>query len=348
MQYFTNFISEGIEWERLVHFKLVKNPSRGETFLKKIKNGEAHTVKGGQFIIDKDQYPKFQKLMQDRNLPRLGRKQAVSVPGKLNGSNKTIIYPHDFYKTTEYGGKGRGSGTKAEGKALLKFQDNFFRILEKENRTAIPLRIGRRIVQFADIEQPPGNPKSDFNILDRNRNRVGFISHKKPELNAKGDVRSAGQQYGGLSDKESKGRFRRNKELSNFIATMILDHQEEHEYQKDAFAGLYPGESYSRKVSDRDVVMTAIYGFDFGKRPGLNNVDEYHVGDMILEKRGSAYEIKSMHKLRNGEMPTGDYEAYYHARYTGDMNPTIQGIKFSKTRFGIFPKMNLPGTTEYI
>lgn len=348
MQSFKNFISEGIEWEVLVHSKLVKTPTRGETFLKKISNGEAHAVKGGQFIIDKNELSKFEQLMQNKKLPRLGRKQAVNVSGKLNGLNKTIVYPHDFFKTTEYGGKGKGSGTKAEYAALEKFQNNFFRILERERRTALSLRIGRRIVEFADIEQPPGNPKSDFNILDRKGNRVGFISHKKPELSAKGDIRSAGQQYGGLSDRESKGRFKRNKELSDFIGTMMIDHQEEHGYRKDAFAGLYSGESYARKVTDRDIVMTAIYGFDFGKRAGLNNVDEYHVGDMTLEKRGNAFEIKSMHKLRNGEMPKGDYEAYYYARYTADMNPTIQGIKFSKTRFGIFPKMNLSGTTEYI
>lgn len=349
MQYFTNFISEGIEWERLVHNKLVKNPSRGETFLKKIKNGEAHTVKGGQFVIDKDQYLKFEKLMQDRTLPRLGRKQAVSVSGKLNGSNKTIIYPHDFYKTTEYGGKGKGSGTKAEDANLAKFQEQLYKILEKENRTALPVRIGRgRIVQMADIVQPPGTPKSDFNIVDRNQNPVGFISHKDPTLRASGEVGAAGQQYGGLTDQATKGIFKRNKELSDFIGAMILDHQEEHEYQEDAFAGLYPGESYSRKVEDKRVVMQSIFGINYGSRPGINNVDEYHVGTMKLVKKGNAYEIVSLHKLRNGEMPKGEYTAYYHARYTGDMNPTIQGIKFSKTRFGIFAKMNLPGTTEYI
>ncbi len=350
MQGFKDFTSiyEGIEWKRLEHSKLVKTPSRGETFLKKIKNGEAHAVKGGQFIMNKDLLPIFQKLMQDPKLPRLGRKEAVEVSGKLEGRRVTLMYPHDFYKTTEYGGKGEGSGTKAEGAALAKFQDNFFRILEKEGRTAIPLRIGRRVVEFADIEQPPGTPKSDFNILDRKGNAVGFISHKKPELSAKGEIRSAGQQYGGLSDRESKGMFKRNKELSDFIGTMMIDHQEEHGYRKDAFAGLYPGESYARKVEDKNIVMTAIFGFDYRKRPGLNNVDEYHVGDMTLEKEGSAYVIKSMHKLKNGEMPKGKYEAYYYARYTRDMNPTIQGIKFSKTRFGIFPKMNLSGTTEYI
>ena len=350
MQGFKDFTSiyEGIEWKRLEHSKLVKTPSRGETFLKKIQNGEAHAVKGGQFIMNKDLLPIFQKLMQDPKLPRLGRKEAVEVSGKLEGRRVTLMYPHDFYKTTEYGGKGEGSGTKAEDASLAKFQEELFRILEKEGRTAIPLKIGRRVVEFADIEQPPGTPKSDFNILDRKNNPVGFISHKDPTLSASGEVRAAGQQYGGLTDDATKGIFKRNKELSDFIGTMMIDHQEEHGYRKDAFAGLYPGESYSRKVKDKKVIMQSVFGIDFGKRAGLNNVDEYHVGNMTLVKKGNAYEINSMHRLRNGEIPKGSYEAYYHARYTGDMNPTIQGIKFSKTRFGVYAKMNLPGTTEYI
>ena len=134
MQGFKNFISEGIEWEVLVHSKLVKTPTRGETFLKKISNGEAHTVKGGQFIINKSELSKFEQLMQNKKLPRLGRKQAVNVSGKLNGSNKTIIYPHDFYKTTEYGGKGKGSGTKAEDANLAKFQDQLYKILDSKRK----------------------------------------------------------------------------------------------------------------------------------------------------------------------------------------------------------------------
>jgi hypothetical protein len=349
MQSFKNFIYERIEWKQLEHIKLVKNPSRGDIFLKKIKNGEAHAVIGGQFIIDPSLLSTFEKLMQSTKLPRIGRKQAVQVSGKLNGISKTITYPQDFYKTTEYGGKGEGSGTKAEDASLAKFQEELLRVLQKEGRTSIPLRIGRnRTILMADIVQPKGTPKSDFNIVDRKGMPVGFISHKDPTLSASGEVRAAGQQYGGLTDDATKGVFRRNRELANFIATMILDHQEEHGYRKDAFAGLYPGESYSRRVTDKKVIMQSIFGVDYGGRPGLNNVDEYHVGDMKLVKKGNAYIITSRHTLRNGQLPKGGYEAYYHARYTGDMNPTIQGIKFSKTRFGVYAKMNLPGTTEYI
>ena len=49
MQGFKDFTSiyEGIEWKRLEHSKLVKTPSRGETFLKKIKNGDYVVVLGG-------------------------------------------------------------------------------------------------------------------------------------------------------------------------------------------------------------------------------------------------------------------------------------------------------------
>ena len=56
------------------------------------------------------------------------------------------------------------------------------------------------------------------------------------------------------------------------------------------------------------------------------------------------FRSKSNHKGLNGDIPTGDYRAYYVARYTG--NVEYLGVK--NGRLGIFPFGKIPGTATEI
>jgi len=352
MESFKNFIYEGIEWKPLSHTRLVEK-GIGDIFLNKIKNGEAHAVKGGQFIINKDLLPIFQKLMLDKNLPRLGGKKAVQVSGKLEGRRKTILYPHDFFKTVEYGGRGEESGTRAETGALQRFQDKFFKILERTGRSALKIQIAgknRRVIEMADIIQPPGTPKADFIILDRNQNEVAYISHKM------GDEDKFGQQYGGISDRGTGGIFTSGsvrRELESFLGMMAIEHGEVQDEDPRDFDGLISGESYARAVKNDKAIGQTIYGIDYpSRKAGLENVDEYHVGDLYLTSRGrGVYEIMSLHKKGNGDIPKrgSKFEAFWSARATPSIKTQyILGKAYVGTRFGIYPRAALPPTVEII
>ena len=53
----------------------------------------------------------------------------------------------------------------------------------------------------------------------------------------------------------------------------------------------------------------SMYGPEYGGEASISNVDEFHLGNMNLVKKGNAYTITSVHKGTNGDMPKGDYEA---------------------------------------
>jgi len=292
---------------------------RLKVFLEKVKTGEAFLTKKGEVILDKSQLKLLESTMDTAGFNAI-------MTGKKGSQKIELKYPADFYKSPEFGGKGIGFGTQAEDRFLALFRKEIEKALLKGTKPYFNLRIAGRTVKVADIYQPKGTPKSDFNLVDHEGNDVGFLSHKA------GSKPSDFQQYGGLSH----STFAANQEVKQFMldaAKMFPN-------------GLKRGESIMRRCKNKSVQYKSIYGVDYGKKPGKDNVDEFHQGEMKLVKSGSNYKITSGHPGTNGDLPRAGsgYECYYYARFTSDRGANIANVFLGNARVGVFPRGTIPRT----
>lgn len=310
-------------FNELAHNDIKKNPARVNLFLSKIKDGEEFlTAKNGMVTIDKSEYDEFV----------IGFKKGGF--SKLVQTNKgKIQYPKGFLKSGEFGGKGKGAGTRAEDAALISVQKELQKVLKIEEQPFIKLKIGSRTVECAAIVTTDGSggraPKSDFTVKDTQGNDVAHISHKD------GTRAKDFQQYGGVTDIPD------NEEIKNFVQAVIDKHPN----------GLSSGVTYYRRIKSKEIIMKAIYGTNYAlKGVDKNNVDEFHQGVMTFKKvRGNIYEIQSSHKGKKGDLPTegSGYEAVLHARYQGP-NGKYGNLVLNHSRLVIFPKGSIPGTSKEI
>ena len=271
MKRFKSFLKEQLQFTVLQHSDLTKylkkgNSERLDIFLDKIKKKKEFLTTKGEVII-KDPVP-------DR--------EEFSKPGfkyNFNTTGGNVKYPGDFLKTPEFGGKGKGFGTAAEDRYLASFRKELERVMDDEEDGALDMLVGGRVVKVSGVGQPKGTPKADFFLLDDMGEQTAWLSHKA------GSKSNDFQQYGGLTPKGTKGVFERSKQVNAFISTL-----------KGLFPdGMKSGDAVKREIkldSDgKDIVRKSIYGIDYGGKPGLNNIDEFHQGEMKLKKSGKYWTI---------------------------------------------------------
>lgn len=328
-----------VQYKILAHNDLTKRGgSRVAIFVEKIKNELPFgTVKGPVKLDKKQKIGNLTVDPKDIHYMMKGSGFKATFTGKHAQTNVkvTVTYPKDFYKTPDFGGKGEGSGTAAEDAELTLFRSELESLLAKLKVPSIKLKIGGRTVECAGIISTPNPggraPKADFSIIDIKGNQVAWISHKA------GTKASHFQQYGGLSDDTW---YHTNKDAVQFVKDLAALRPE----------GLSQKESIARVVKDNTGIGRAIYGKDYGKsQRGIHNVDEFHLGNMKLQKKGTIYEITSLHKGLNGDIPDGDFTAIYFARYTSDRGAKFGSLFVNKARLGVFAIAKAPkSTTQYI
>lgn len=310
----------------LQHNDLTKRGGeRLNVFKEKIKNGDKFITTKGEVVLDKKQVFSLDAM----NVSGF----SATFTGKVKNAKVKLEYPKDFYKTPEFGGKGAGSGTAAEDRYLTEFRKAIQDEMIKAKKNYLLVKINGRTIHLADIISTPQTtrraPKADFSLLDENGKQVGWISHKA------GSKPTDFQQYGGLSDEA----FSNNPEVKKFMDDIIKL------YPK----GLTSGSSLMRKAKNKDVILKSVYGTDYGKAPGVQNVDEFHQGSMKLSKSGQSYTITSTHKGTNGDIPKGGgYDCIYFARYTSDRGANIAGKFIGNARVGVFPLGKAVKTTVEI
>lgn len=305
----------------LKHTDLTKDPSRASLFVMKIKNGEEFAMaKGNPIKIDKSEVDEVDAGMKTKGF----NKKLRTTTGSY------VSYPKDFLKTGEFGGKGKGSGVAAENAALKIATNNLNKVLTKEAQPSVKLKVGKRIVDCAGIISTPNpggrDPKSDFAIVDVKGNMVAHISHKA------GSTAKDFQQYGGVTD------LKGDKEIESFMKDLIKLHPE----------GLKSGDTYYRKVKSKSLIQKSVYGINAGsKKVDVNNVDEFHQGNMKFVKKGGIYQIISTHKGIIGQNPKGPYEAILVARYN-KRKGTYGSLVLQNSRIGIFPMAKITKNTKEI
>ena len=313
MKNFLEFLSEKNIYSILKHNDLTRRGgSRVDVFLKKIKDKEGFLTKKGEVFLKPPPPDK-------KTFVKPGYKQDFDTMKKGK-----VKYPSDFFKGPEFGGKGVGFGTRAEDAFLKAFREELEKTIAKEKTGALDMIVGRRKMVIAGVESTPGVPKSDFHLLDDMGREAAWISHKA------GKTAKDFQQYGGLSNKVFKG----NADVEKFVKDV-----------KEMFPdGFQRKQSVFRKVKDNNIARLSVWGVDYGKARGRNNIDEFHQGTMKLVKSGKYYTIQSAHSDTNGSVPKEGYTCIYYARFTSDMDSL--GVKNS--RIGVFALAQMPSTAKEI
>ena len=310
---FKTFISKGnLMAERdmyavLKHTDLTKRGgTRVDVFLQKIKDREEFLTKKGSVILKPPSPNK-------KDFSVRGHKQDFDTEKKGK-----VQYPSQFFKTPDLGGKGVGFGTRAEDRELSGLRKEIEKQMEKDQSGVLKMECGGRQIIVAGVASTPGVPKSDFHLLDDKGQEVAWISHK--DGSGPGDF----QQYGGLAHKI----FSNSSDVKSFMQALQTKYP----------GGFKRGDSAWRECKDKLVILRSVWGVDYGKKRGRNNVDEFHQGPMKLKRLGAdRYKIISRHYDTNGAIPKGGYKAIYYARYTGDRSGRVAGMFFKDARIGVFP-----------
>lgn len=312
---------------------LRKDENRVLAFIRKVKDkDEFATVNRGMAIINADELSAVSDfLTADSN-----RFPKNNTSLQVNTNKGTMTVPKDFLKTTEFGGRGQGSGVAAETQAMNYFNEKLETILQKEGLAEIKIRINGRIIKCAAMVKTEGSyqgtePKSDMTLVDVKGTPQAFISHKA------GRTAKDYQQYGGLSNKALPVAYQNNTEVKQFMKDV-------NKLRPD---GLKSGDSIFRPVKDAKLIRMMMYGPEYGGNPSISNVDEFHLGNMILKGTGAGpYTIESIHKGTNGDIPRGEFEAVLFIRYQarrGDARAVGEVVK--NARVGVFPIAKISGTS---
>ena len=294
-----------MQWGPLQHANLIGNSSRFERFLNMVKTGAEFLTKKGVVIIDKGEYDRLTIEMP---------KRAYNTTIKAGAT--TLRYPTDFYKTPEFGGKGQGSGIARENFELKSLQDQIEKAKIADGVQSIDVRINGKIYEVAGAETTPGTPKSDFHLIDINGKEVVWISHKNGSLPK--DV----QQWGGISQRKEPKVFS-HSETQQFVADL-----------KTKFpGGVGSGYSAYRKIKDSNLKFMSIYGSNYGREFGQQNVTILLQGPVKLVKTGNKHSLSANHVHFNGEsLDNTPYEAVLSVRY-GERSDA--GV--FRARIGIMP-----------
>ena len=299
---FKRFITEQentVVWSDLKHVDLTKrNGERLQRFLQMVKDQAEFFTKKGVIKINKNEYERLSVEM-----PSKGYSTTIKA-GLFN-----LKYPADFYKTPEFGGKGKGAGTAKEDYELNSLQKQIAAEKIRIGQQELNIKVGRTIYKVTDAESTPGTPKSDFHLIDATGKEVVWISHKV------GSKPSDVQQWGGISDRKEPWIFSR-PDTQKFIKDLKATWTD----------GLPPKHSYYRKIAEAEIKFKSVYGQNYGGKYGPQNVTLLLQGPVKLVKSGRQYTLGANHVHLNGEsFDDTPYEAVFAAIHKPDRSDA--GVK---------------------
>jgi len=282
--------------------ELFKYDWRTKIFLRKYEGNELFEMNGGTKV----------KLVPNNaiiNAVKKGDSATLNKIGLLDTKGNQYAFGK-LEKTSEFGGKGAGFGTTKEDIQLTSLQEQISKLKNKLSSATVPIRVGNKTYNIAGAATTPGTPKSDFHLVDNDGKERVWISHK--------DGRTAKdfQQWGGMTEAAMK------------------NHNEIKQFAKDVsekFEGRIPrATTVARKIKDKNLKNMSVYGVDYGKVLGQQNVSILIQGPVMLEERGKSYQFKSNHVHFNGEEMQREFEPVLMAMYKGDRNNFgVVGARFA-------------------
>jgi hypothetical protein len=304
---------------QLKHGDLTKRGGdRLSKFVDMAGEGSTFLTSKGPIVLDLAKSPYKGEKLHKGNLLRIMNVSGFSHTfnaKKPGGGSVQVKYPTDFLKTPEFGGKGAGSGTVAEDRALTEFRSELAKAMEAAGLPYVEIKINGRVVRAVDAGQPKGTPKADFFLTNEKGEQVAWLSHKD------GSSAKDFQQWGGITELSKK--YPNHPEIESFVEAV----------RQDSGGAMDGKKSYARDIKDPKLIRAAVYGIDYGGAPGLQNVDILLQGRIKLTKSGKHFVFSSSHTMVNGEIPQNGYGARFFTR-KGDRDNF--GIKNS--RFMVAPK----------
>lgn len=272
------------------------------------------TIDGKTTVVghpDKRSHSLFVKELKNLT-PSSLKTQMFSNKGSVTFPTTTgTILLTKLQKTKEFGSA--GNTTAKEDKALSDLRAAISEEKTKSGLIELPFKVGSRKFMVYDAIQTPGTPKSDFHFVDKLGNEVFWMSHKD------GKSEKDFQQWGGISEKEVP--VNKHPETQIFI-----------EKCQALFGSRIPNATTAAmEIKDPKLQNMSVYGIDYGKAPGRQNVDICLQGVVSLKKIGGFYTVTaSAHVTLNGDIPHDGYEPVFMVIYKGDRSQFgVGGARFS-------------------
>lgn len=206
------------------------------------------------------------------------------------------------------------STTSAEDKELSSINRQLEKIKNETGLEYVPIRVGKKTHKIVRAETTFGTPKSDFHLIDEAGHNSVWISHKD------GKGPRDFQQWGGVSAKEYPII---PKDVETFVSLI----------KKKYGDSLPRATTVAMKIKDKKLKMQAIYGVEYGKSLGEQNVSVLLQGPISLVKKGKFYVMDANNVHYNGDDIKGDFEPVLMAIYKGDRS----NFGIGGARFGILP-----------
>lgn len=223
---------------------------------------------------------------------------------------------------------------KYQREAVRNIDNEINRILRENNGKPIRILLASKkrgemifddVVGAREVKVKP-DPKADFVLINRQREPIAFLSHKKG-----GDAKDF-QQYGGVST-TAGSKIYHHREVQNFLGELT-----------DYVLGGDPHNSYYRKVNSDKLKLMSVFGKDFRKDHfGINSVHAVGQGlPSIRHYRDNIYQLKfGNHIWLAGETYglVDKYEPALIAVRNNDVNRgyTYKGITVNKIRVTVGP-----------
>lgn len=286
---------------------------RAEVIADKIEKGELFTMTGDvtRELVFTD--PKYAQLFKDQDLEGIRQEGGSRVNQFAFFKDKTgkTYGLQDLLKTPELGGKGKGSGTAVEDVALSAFKQVVDAAVQEAGSPITVVVGGQSYPNIIKAETQPGFPKSDFNLIDTSNKPVVFISHKK--ASRKGAKPSDFIRWGGFTE------YKDYPDVKQFISKL------QEFLQENNLERMPNATNFIKEITSDELAKKLVYGSDFGKEFGINNVQIAIQGEVILKKvKDGVYQLTGQHQYLNGENPEGDYRPILVGKYRSDR--TMFGI----------------------
>jgi hypothetical protein len=179
--------------------------------------------------------------------------------------------------------------------------------------------------------------KADFVVIDNKGEEKCFISYKT------GQTATSFQQYGGIT---SRSKLDQHREVKQFVEDVEKLGEEFFNRGKETYDDktnekkVIKGDVY-KKIKDQHLKKMAIFGPDYGKKHGVDNVNFVVQGTPQLRMSGNVVTLFFTKKVvENGNLNrlAGDYDPVLGAR-KGESTRRIGRVK--NARGGIYPKRYL-------
>lgn len=310
-----NLLGEEVKFVPLEYSELKKAGREWRISLihDKIKDKNPFITTSGEIKLqfDKPEYAEVFKNEDWEQIKAIGGRNINTFPF-FKGADGKPYSLKDLFKTTEFGGKGSGSGTVVEDRNLGILKKLIQDILTSTGKSSITVKIGDQT--YPDIvgaETQSGMPKSDFNLINSEGEPVIFISHKK------------GSKAGDFIRWSGFTMYAEDPEVQSFndaLRKFIADNNLEGVPRKSIFV---------TPVKNSELIKELIYGPEYGGDYSKHNVNIILQGTPKFTPAGEGvYELDSNHTLIPPQLPEGDYTPYLTSKYRSDR--TMFGIPYNE------------------